>query len=192
VKINFKDQSVLILIVVNIFPIFGVIIFGWDIFEIVALYVIETFIIGTYNVIKMGFTESNTKFVLIPFFLFHYNFFILIQSAFVVILIGDGIDDLFSLFTNRDFLIAIGLIIFSHGLSFYKNYIKNKEFENMTVEKLMISPYKRIFVQQFMVIGGAFLVLLFNAPMGFLIILIVLKTFLDFRAHNKSHAHTNS
>jgi len=69
-KINFKDHTILILIAVNLFPIIGVIIFNWDIFEIVALYVIETIIIGLYNVVKMGFTEGKAKFGLIPFFLF--------------------------------------------------------------------------------------------------------------------------
>ncbi len=186
-KINLKDHSILILIAVNLFPIVGVIIFGWNIFEIVALYVIETIIIGLYNVIKMSFTEGKTKFALIPFFLFHYNFFILIQSIFVVILIGGGTDDLFTLFTNRDFIIAICLIFISHGVSLYKNYINSKKYKTIKAETLMVSPYKRIFVQQFMVIGGAFVVMIFDAPMGFLIILIFLKILIDIRAHNKSH-----
>lgn len=196
--INFKDKSVITLIAVNVFPIIGVIFFGWEIFEVVILYVLETFLIGLFNILKMVLVKDGGKPFLIPFFFIHYNGFILIQSIFVIMLLGGEIDDsglltketidnLFLTFTNRDFIIAILLIIFSHGSSFFRNFIKNKEFERVKLGYLMFAPYKRIFIQQFMVIGGAMIVMFFQAPMGFLIILIILKTFLDLRAHNKSH-----
>ncbi|MEN8119272.1 MAG: DUF6498-containing protein [Bacteroidota bacterium] len=197
-QFNFKDKSEITLIAVNIFPIIGVIFFGWDISQVVILYVLETFLIGLFNILKMFFVKDGGKPFLIPFFFFHYNGFILIQSVFVVLLLGGEINDsgllttktidnLFLTFTNRDFIIAIFIIIFSHGSSFFRNFIKNREFERVKLGNLMFAPYKRIFVQQFMVIGGAMIVMLFHAPMGFLIILIILKTFLDLRAHNKSH-----
>jgi len=199
VKINFRDNSVLILIVVNLFPILGVLIFDWDIFEIVMLYVIETIIVGFYNVLKMSFVRSDKKSFTILFFIFHYNFFILIQSIFVIVLIGgdnvdsmgpdigQGFHNLFNLFSSRDFKIAILLILISYGMATYKNFIKPKMYVNSNLEKLMFEPYKRIFVQQFMTIGGAFIVMALQASMGFLIILILMKTFFDLRAYHKSH-----
>ena len=198
-KINFKDHSVLTLIVVNLFPILGVIIFGWDIFEVVMLYVIETVIIGSYNVLKMSLVRGDQKRFTILFFIFHYNFFILIQSIFVIVLIGgdnegnmgpdisQGFHNLFSLFSIRDFKIAVLLIVISQGIAVYKHFIKPKLYKHADLEKLMFEPYKRIFVQQFMAIGGAFIVMMLQAPMGFLIILILMKTFFDLRAHNKLH-----
>ena len=198
IQINLKDKSILTLIAVNVFPIIGVIFLGWDIFEVVILYVLETFIIGLFNILKMFIVKDGGKAFLIPFFFIHYNGFILIQSVFVLILIGGEIDEtgfltegtidsLYFTFTNRDFIIAILLIIFSRGVSFFRNFIKKREFENIKLGNLMFAPYKRIFVQQLMVIVGAIIVILFDAPMGLLIILIILKTFLDLRAHNKSH-----
>ncbi|RLD80208.1 MAG: hypothetical protein DRJ10_07755 [Bacteroidetes bacterium] len=198
IQINLKDKSILTLIAVNVFPIIGVFFLGWDIFEVVTLYVLETFIIGLFNIFKMFFVKDGGKPFLIPFFFIHYNGFILIQSVFVLILIGGEIDEtgfltegtidsLYFTFTNRDFIIAILLIIFSRGVSFFRNFIKQREFENVKLGNLMFAPYKRIFIQQLMVIVGAIIVILFDAPMGLLIILIILKTFLDLRAHNKSH-----
>ncbi|RLD80207.1 MAG: hypothetical protein DRJ10_07750 [Bacteroidetes bacterium] len=198
-KINFKDHSVLTLIVVNLFPILGVIIFGWDIFEVVMLYVIETIIIGTYNVIKMLFVKGDKKRFTIMFFIIHYNFFILIQSIFVIVLIGgdndgnmgpdvgQGFHNLFSLFSFRDFKIAVLLMVISQGIAVYKHFIKPKLYQHADLEKLMMEPYKRIFVQQFMAIGGSFIVMMLQAPMGFLIILILMKTFFDLRAYHKTH-----
>ena len=198
-QFNFKDKSVIILIVVNLFPIIGVIFFEWDIFEVVMLYVIETIIVGTYNVIKMLFVKGDKKRFTIMFFIIHYNFFILIQSIFVIVLIGgdstdsmgpdigQGFHNLFSLFSYRDFKVAVLLIVISHGIAVYKNFIKPKLYKHADLEKLMMEPYKRIFVQQFMAIGGAIIAMMLQAPMGFLIILILMKTFFDLRAYHKTH-----
>ncbi|MBN1251727.1 MAG: hypothetical protein JXR51_04480 [Bacteroidales bacterium] len=200
-KFDFSDKSLIILLAVNLFPIFGVFFLNWDSFEIIFLYVVETFIIGFINVLKMSKKEGIEKFFLIPFFIFHYNFFILIQSIFVVIFwsIGNsGFDEINENFGNeifysigsKDFIIAVLLIIFSHSVSFYKNYIKNKEFLLYNIGELMFLPYKRIIIQQITVIGGAFIILLLKAPIGFLIIFIVLKIYFDMRAHFKSHSKT--
>ena len=59
IKINLKDKSILMLIVVNLFPIIGVIFLGWNIFEVVILYVLETFIIGLFNILKMFFVKDG-------------------------------------------------------------------------------------------------------------------------------------
>ena len=45
--------SLIILILVNLLPIFGVIYAGWDIFEIVVLYWFENVVIGLVNVLKI-------------------------------------------------------------------------------------------------------------------------------------------
>ncbi len=198
-KINFKDKSVLILIGVNLFPIIGVLVFGWDVFEVVMLYVIETVIVGSYNVLKMLFVKGEKKSFTIFFFLIHYNFFIFIQSIFVIVLIGgnnsgdmgpnvgQGFHNLFSLFSIKDFKIAILLIVISQGVAVYKNFIKPKRYKHADLEKLMNEPYKRIFVQQFMVIGGSIVMMTLQAPVSFLIILILVKIFFDLRAYHKTH-----
>ena len=202
-KINFKDKSVLSLIVANLFPILGVLFLGWDIFEVVMFYVVETVIVGTYNVVKMLYVKGEKKRFTILFFIFHFNFFILIQSIFVIVLIGgdnasdmgpdigQGFHSLFSLFSNRDFKIGLLVMIISQGISVYRNFIKPKLYQHADLEKLMFEPYKRIFVQQFMAIGGSMIMMTLQAPIGFLVILILMKTFFDLRAYYKTE-HNNT
>jgi hypothetical protein len=173
-----KFLSVIVLIAVNLFPIFGAIYFGWNIFEIVTLYVLETFIIGLLNAFKMLFTKGNLKFALIPFFLFHYNFFILVQTVFVIILLGpgdgqsfldgDSLENFITTFTKKEMMLTIGVLAISHIFSFFHNFIGKKQFEKKETGHYFVAPYKRIFVQQFVVIFGAWIVMLFNTPMGFL------------------------
>ncbi len=48
------DQTPLIaLIAANTIPLFGVFIFGWDVFDILLIYWLESGVIGFYNILKM-------------------------------------------------------------------------------------------------------------------------------------------
>ncbi len=190
-KINLKDKSLLILIAVNLYPIIGVIFLGWSPISVVLFYVIETFIIGLFNILKMLISNCNgfLKFFLIPFFIIHYNLFIIVQIAFLHFLetnIGAQEINLRFLF-NIDYLINIAFIFASHGYSFYKNYIKKGEYKKASVVNLMFTPYKRIAIQHVTVLAGVFLIINFNAPIIFMFVLIILKIIFDVRAHYKIH-----
>ena len=93
----------------------------------------------------------------------------------------------FNDFLSIEFLINLLLLTLSHAYSYKKNYIEKQEFKKTSVTKLMIAPYKRVFIQQFTVILGTFFIILFQGPTGFLILLIILKIIMDIRAHRKSH-----
>ncbi len=51
----------------------------------------------------------------------------------------------------------------------------------------MGEPYKRIIVMHLTIILGGFLTMLLRAPAAALLVLIVLKTAADLRAHRKEH-----
>lgn len=106
--------SLIILILVNLLPIFGVIYAGWDVFEIVVLYWFENVVIGVVNVFKImtsvpsqdeaeingrplpEYLRSDAsavfhhaaKFFLIPFFTIHYGMFCFVHGIFVFALLG--------------------------------------------------------------------------------------------------------
>ena len=106
--------SLIILILVNLLPIFGVIYGGWNVFEIVVLYWFENVVIGVVNVFKIMTSAPSkddaevngqplpeylrsdaskvfhhvAKFFLIPFFTFHYGMFCFVHGIFVFALLG--------------------------------------------------------------------------------------------------------
>lgn len=106
--------SLIILIVVNLLPIFGVIYQGWNVFEIVVLYWFENVVIGVVNIFKIltsaprsddggasgkplpeylrqdgaGVLQHAAKLFLIPFFTFHYGMFCFVHGIFVFALLG--------------------------------------------------------------------------------------------------------
>jgi hypothetical protein len=112
--------SLIILIVVNLLPIFGVVYGGWDVFEIVVLYWFENVVIGVVNLFKIlssapvpddadangkplpeylrsdasAVFQHAAKFFLIPFFTIHYGMFCFVHGIFVFALLGEKSDAL--------------------------------------------------------------------------------------------------
>ena len=172
-----------------------------DAFSIVIAYFMETLIIGVIHVFKMykilnyandtGVERTmNNGSPMIFFFMFHYTFFVAIQSVFVFALLQmkDTNIDAFSLLDNITYIfqtydgiypILISLTIFNIA-DFYLNFIVPKAYQNMTIEKSFSGPYGRIFIQQFAVILGFFF-FIFSFALDIIALLIVgLKALVDF------------
>lgn len=204
-------SSVIILILMNLIPAYGVLFDGWDAFDVVFIYVAETIIIGLLNIFKMAFASTidagskpkspimllALKFFMIPFFIFHYFFFVMVQNIFLfVFLKGRDMEDLFGIpmsfwevLSTNNFEIGLTVmsIFGSHLYSFLFNYIGNKEYEKIGLPILMFQPYIRIFIQQFVVIVGIILMTIFNTPTVFVLILVFLKIIVDATMHIKIH-----
>lgn len=83
---------------------------------------------------------------------------------------------------------GIVAIFLSHLFSFIYHYLIRGEFRRTSPQDLMIAPYKRIFIQQFVVIGGAFLLMGSGIPSPFLFLLIGLKIAVDLMGHVREHS----
>lgn len=205
-----QNSSVLLLVLMNLIPAYGVIFEGWKAFDIVFIYVAETVIIGGLNILKMAFASSlrpgtqyqssvivhALKIFMIPFFIIHYFFFLMIQSLFVfAFLKGETIENMFAvplsfwqiLNTNAEIRLCVMGILCSHIFSFLVYYIGNKEYDKIGLPMLMVQPYIRIFIQQFVVIAGVLLMSIYNTPAIFALLLVFLKIIADAVMHLKIH-----
>jgi hypothetical protein len=72
---------------------------------------------------------------------------------------------------------------------FYTNFIGHREYKVASVSGLMTSPYNRVIVMHLTLILGGWIILLIGMPTGALVVLLVLKTVVDLRAHRNEHAH---
>jgi Family of unknown function (DUF6498) len=96
----FKEQltniPLIALVVANMLPIYGVVFFGWDAFNIVLLYWAENIIIGFYNIFKIVFARVEPpianigKLFTISFFIIHYSGFVAVHGAIIFSLFGKG------------------------------------------------------------------------------------------------------
>jgi hypothetical protein len=184
------------LIAANLIPLAGVLFFGWDLSTIMVLFWAESAVIGFFTVLKMVIVGKLVAIVAVPFFVGHYGGFMAMHFLFIYLMFVRGLNT-----TGPDAPAAAALrhmmqplmwplagLFVSHGVSFFFNFIKDREYQKTTVSKLMSAPYARIVMMQLTVIFGGWIVLLLHTPTPALAILVALKTFADFTAHRTEHA----
>jgi hypothetical protein len=209
------DVPLIALVAANLIPLWGVVFWKWDAFYIVLIYWSENLAVGFYNILKMAFAKVSRpaehlgKLFLIPFFAIHYGGFCAIHGFFVLTLFSKGNVDFMDNVSWPCFFVflqmllnvikqaysvmphamryALGALFVSHGISFVYNYLIKGEYARVKPDKLMGSPYGRVVVMHVAIIFGAFLTMAMGSPVGILIILVGLKTFLDVVFHLRQH-----
>lgn len=141
------------------------------------------------------------KFFLVPFFTLHYFMFCAGHGVFVFSMFGDE-DGYFSDVSGIDFLGSLGraieifstplalaaaALLLSHAFSFVQNYLIGGEFRRLDLKRLMVMPYGRIIALHITIIAGGFLTMLAGEPLWMLLILVAVKTLVDYRMHLKEH-----
>lgn len=199
----------------NAIPLFGVLFFGWDAFGIVLLYWSENVAVGFYNVLKIALVkvkepkEHLGKLFMIPFFMVHFGGFTGIHGIFVLTMFGksDGdfmhrtswpcffafiqvllnvVREAFSIMTP-EMRLGILALFGSHGISFVYNYLIKGEYARTNPGKLMGAPYARVVVMHVAIIAGGFVLVALKSPAVLLLVLVVLKTFVDVKLHFYEH-----
>src|SRR3989338_6348873 len=71
--------SLIALMVANSVPLWGVLFYGWDLFQILFIYWLESAIVGFYNIFKMIIVDKLLSIIFVPLFVSHgvsffYNF----------------------------------------------------------------------------------------------------------------------
>jgi hypothetical protein len=186
------------LVIVNLFPLLGALMFDWSLSETIALYWLENVIVGFYNVLKMKRATAvpvdaadlklngqpytaSMKGSLIKFFILHYGLFTFIHGVFVLTMFGAP-----QLLTVS-LIVAFCSIFVSHGISFKTNFIDKGEFERISAPDLMFLPYKRIVILHFVVLLGGILAQVFGTPVIAVVLLILLKIVVDLLSHSAEH-----
>jgi Family of unknown function (DUF6498) len=132
---------------------------------------------------KTGTEMSGYFFIF--FFIIHYGFFVAIQMMFF--LGSSNLADVNNPFTAITMLPSLmdgytkALLwgfVGIYTLRMMIDFIFSGEFRTVSLGRLMFSPYMRIFVQQFVVIVGGF-VLRFGAGKIFMIIFVLVKIFFE-------------
>ena len=193
--------SKILLIVLNLIPIYGVWFRGWDAAQVFLVYALETVIIGVVNVIKMAIVTifvkpkdewqngtnktSQSGWFFIFFFIIHYGFFVFVQTQIffgVSGIIKDG--SLFGKYAKvpealgEDGKLLFFIFIGYHLMQMFLGFIRTGEYKKISMGRLMFQPYIRIVIQQFIVIlGGMFLS--FGLGNIFIVVLVAVMIFFE-------------
>ena len=190
--------SSIVLILANLFPLAGVLLLDWRVFDILILYWVENVVIGILNVVRMALTREHDRWFLMPFFVVHYGLFCFAHLTAIMTIFdpSGGTDAAWGLFfgtpaaevMSSPLWIAAGAIALSHLFSFFGNFIAGGEYTRTSARELMTRPYGRIVVLHVAVIFGAALIEWLGSPVGMLLALIAAKTALDLKLHASERA----
>ena len=188
--------SLFALILANAVPILGVLFLGWTVFPLVLVYWLENAVIGGFNVAKMLLAQPREplewagKLFMIPFFIVHFGGFMYVHGVLVMAFFGphgtqpfDLIPTTLSAVRANQLGWSLMSLIASHGFSFLWNYLKNGEYQRASLNALMGQPYGRVIVLHLTVLLGGWFVMLLHSPLPALLVLVIIKTVADVRAH---------
>ncbi len=175
---------------------YGVLMLGWSVFIVMALFWFENVVVGVFNVMRMlvsgermGITGVVAALFMAVFFTVHYGLFTAVHGVFVVMLFGTAefgreamsgglaaplIRMVTALVTDREGWLAIVAIVAVHTVSFAQ-WIFASRNRPTPLKELMGAPYGRIVVLHVALIAGGFLVMSLHAPVLGVLLLIALK-----------------
>jgi hypothetical protein len=176
-------------------PLAGVVAFHWTVLSVLLLYWFENVVVGAFNVLKMALADPKSlaadaiKLFLIPFFIVHYGMFAFVHGMIIMSFFGHAAR--FSpspaafVTALRDAGVGWGVvaIVLSHGFSFAHNYWMSGEYRNASPQALMTQPYARVVVLHVAILIGGFGAAALGSPAVALVVLVVLKTGIDLKAH---------
>jgi uncharacterized protein DUF6498/uncharacterized protein DUF3592 len=182
-----RFPTALAVIVANSVPIVGVLAFGWDLRSIMFVYWLETAVVVFYSVLKVVTVGGPITLLWMPAHLAVFGVFMSFHLTMILALTpspGGGLSppDTIPELLRRTWGAGIGLLV-SHGISFVVNFLGHGEYRRTTVNAQITAPWKRLLVMHVTTFVGAWSVMLFDAPVGALVMLAVLKVVLDLHGH---------
>lgn len=211
-RIGNIETSSLLLVLVNCIPLAGVLFFGWNVFEMVFLYWMESAIIAFSTIALLALmpisiadregVPVNQKLVAIPFFILHFSGFMAGHLFLIIFFLGQShkggmLAQATEMLSQIPFVgWALLSLFISHAYSFFTNYILTKKYlqplDKQSFWPIMTKPYRRIFLMQLVILIGACAVILFGLPESMLAVFVVVKIFFDLKAHKTEHAQKNN
>lgn len=185
---------------------YGVLLLGWPVFAVMALFWFENVVIGVFNVAKMLTAGARIgpigvigALALAAFFTVHYGMFTAVHGVFVVALFGGELGrgtmngGLFApllrmldhLVADGDGLLAAGAIVALHAAGFAQWWSAARVVPP-PLKELMSAPYGRIAVLHVSLIAAGFIVQALKAPVAGALLLIGLKLAHDLLALSRA------
>ena len=176
----------------NLIPLYGVLVWEWSLFDVFYLYWAENLIIGILTIVRMLLSGASWGWVIllgslfhIGFFTFHYGMFTFGHGMIMFELFYDGTLDISEelllsyAFTKDDaFLYALSGLMVAVLMQTLKA-IREDRKNARTPHGIMFRPYVRILILHAAIIIGGLLAQELGAPIWALGFLIVLKTLYD-------------
>ena len=195
-----KPLFIILLLLLNAVPIYGVAQWGWKSFDLIFLYWLENLIIGAFMILRILARRYNHPvelafpLFLAPFFAFHFGMFCYVHGMFVIGLFGKGLtgelagmdipEIILPLIQSRHLFWPV-MALFTLQLFDWLRDINERGFGSDGVKDITTAPYRRIMVLHITILGSGFALTTLNEPLIGLLLLIAFKTGMDIYHWNK-------
>lgn len=181
--------SLLIILVVNLIPLFGVFYWGWQSFDLLFIYWLENWVVGFFMILRLiirrydGAGSIIFSFITVPFTAFHYSAFCVGHGIFLLVMFnkiqGDPFavigDQILVLIQPLEIKIALAGLFISHFIRWIKD-TANKPFNEGAV---IGSAYGRIVLTHLTIFACAFALSGTGKAEAGLIFLVLAKLAID-------------
>ena len=189
-----RSSSIAVLIALNALPLYGVIAWGWQSFDLIFLYWLENLFIGVFTVLRMlvrpyrhGLDLALPLFF-VPFFTMHYGMFCLVHGIFIFALFGPedfatsgltgALSNIWPVLQHSSlFWAALSLLLLQ--LFDWVRDMRLHGLGHTSAKGLMVAPYRRIVILHITILASGFALSALNEPVAGLLLLVVLKTVFD-------------
>ena len=178
-------------VVLNLVPVAGVVLWGWRSFDVVFLYWFENVLIGLMTLGRMLIRQHGGNLSLAgvlfkgAFFTVHYGMFCAGHGVFVFALFGADeaataglLPAILETLSDGHMLLAAAALTGLQLLDWQREVARDG-WGSVSPDELMMRPYGRIIILHLAIIGGGLLVSALQEPLAGLLVLIALKTWVD-------------
>jgi len=184
-----NDPTAIMLIVANIYPVIELLVKKEPVGSLLVVYWIQLMIIGFWNAVKLAVIARWKALLFIPIFLLMY----LSIVNFFGILVGSLIDDQMQgtvwheSFSLWNYGVTSAVFFVNHGLSFWLNFIKGREYETISWENQLGKPILRATPMWIAALVGGIIGGFLNSAAWALFLVLPVKLTLDVLGHFVEH-----
>jgi len=202
---NNKKWFLASLLLLNAVPLYGVLAWGWQSFDLIFLYWLENVIIGVFAILRFLVRpnwqekEKRRAFFTVPFFVIHYGLFCFAHGTLVMNLFGDSVLGQIAeqsiptvipvVLEMRNLWWAVIALAVLQLLDWIRDARQREDGEQVSrsdaVRELMVAPYERIIVMHFALILSALALSNLGEPVVGLVVFVAVKTAFDIRYWRK-------
>lgn len=164
----------------------------WDLGELLALYWAETLIVGFFALVTILIQAITGRdkgaFLSAIVFALIYGGFCSLHGLFLAdTLIGLPPGENLPGYVFDSLLLPFLALFASHAISFVTHVIKGGEIDDAAVGNFVVRPFSRLFVLHLTIVATAFVLVFLGTPVIALIIFVLIKVWVDLRAHIAEH-----
>lgn len=183
----------------------GVLLAGWDVWTVLAVYWLENVALGLFNLPRMvlargplvrtsvgSFSPRGARWIgwlAMPLFAFHYGAFCLVHGLFVLVILPGAVGiieldqafDLGAAPVAGEALVANGALIGMAGLLELRDWVRTGQARTASVGELMTAPYRRVVLLHLVLLIGGIAISATGEAVPLVVVLIVAKVAYDLR-----------